>query len=75
MGLVDGDPALQAVFSLDFTGCPGDVVPNGVVNVVDLLVLFAQWGEVPPSPADINMDGFVDVNDLLIVLENWGECS
>jgi hypothetical protein len=55
--------------------CEGDVVPNGEVDVVDLIVLLAQWGPVPPTRADINQDGFVDVNDLLIVLENWGPCE
>jgi hypothetical protein len=55
--------------------CDGDIAPNGVVNVADLMVLLAQWGEVPPGPADINGDGFVDVNDLLILLENWGPCE
>ena len=54
--------------------CEGDVTPNGRVDVSDLIVVLAQWGEVPPSLADINNDGFVDVQDLLIVLENWGDC-
>jgi hypothetical protein len=55
--------------------CEGDVTPDGVVDVADLMVVLAQWGEAPPTLADINEDGFVDVLDLLIVLENWGPCE
>lgn len=50
----------------------GDLNGDGIVNVNDLLILLAAWGECPPScPADLNGDGFVDVADLLLLLGNW----
>ena len=54
----------------------GDITGDGVVDVLDLLELLAQWGPCPPPPddcpADLNGDGIVDVLDLLILLANWG---
>lgn len=54
---------------------PGDLNGDGVVDVSDLLLLFAAWGQCPKvgsCPADLNMDGAVDVSDLLILFGNWG---
>lgn len=53
---------------------PGDLNGDGVVDVSDLLLLFAAWGECPQGScaADLNGDGFVDVSDLLLLLANWG---
>jgi hypothetical protein len=53
--------------------CPGDVNGDGVVDVLDLLLVLAAWGN-PGGPEDINGDGIVDVLDLLEVLANWGPC-
>jgi choice-of-anchor B domain-containing protein len=54
---------------------PGDVNGDGMVDVLDLLELLADWGEcpLPPNgcPADVNGDGTVDVVDLLSLLANW----
>jgi hypothetical protein len=76
MGLVNGDPALQAVLSLDFAGCPADIEDDdGVVDVDDLLELLDEWGDDDDDEeADINQDGTVDVQDLLILLAAWGPC-
>jgi len=49
----------------------GDINGDGVVNVADLLLLLATWGE-PGGSADLNDDGIVNVEDLLILLGNWG---
>lgn len=54
---------------------PADFNGDGVVNVSDLLILFANWGACPSSGAcvgDLNNDGSVNVSDLLILLANWG---
>jgi hypothetical protein len=53
--------------------CPGDVTGDGLVDVLDLLQVMADWG-LPGGPSDINGDGLVDVLDLLIVLAEWGGC-
>jgi outer membrane protein assembly factor BamB len=54
----------------------GDLDGDGVVDVLDLLILLDSWGACPgkgqPCPADFNGDGSVDVLDLLILLDNWG---
>lgn len=48
----------------------GDINGDGIVNVLDLLLLLADWGKTD-SPADLNSDGIVNVTDLLILLANW----
>lgn len=51
----------------------GDLNDDGVVNVLDLLELIANWGACGPScPHDLNNDGVVNVFDLLVLLTNWG---
>ncbi|MCA9280642.1 MAG: hypothetical protein KDA30_01215 [Phycisphaerales bacterium] len=55
--------------------CPGDATGNGVVDVRDLNLVLAFWGQQPYEPfqsADITGDGFVDVDDLNVVLTSWG---
>jgi len=52
--------------------CPADITGDGVVDVLDLLEVLAQWGTA--GPADITGDGIVDVLDLLEVLAAWGPC-
>jgi hypothetical protein len=74
MGLVGGDPALQAVLSVDFIGCPADITGDGNVDVHDLLALLAVWGTTN-SAGDIDGDGIVAVNDLLSLLAAFGPCS
>ena len=50
----------------------GDTNGDGVVDVVDLLAVIAQWGCTGSCSADVNGDGDVDVSDLLLVIGNWG---
>ena len=57
----------------DFIGAGG--LPDGQVNVTDLLALLAAWGPcAAPCPPDINTDGNVNVTDLLALLGAWGAC-
>ncbi|MDG2423773.1 MAG: M14 family zinc carboxypeptidase [Phycisphaerales bacterium] len=53
--------------------CVADVVPNGVVDVADVLAILAEFGN---ANADFDLDGsgFVDVADILIVIASWGDC-
>jgi hypothetical protein len=75
----------QAFMRLDTTAiqpCLGDIEPvpaNGVVNVMDLLLLLDQWGMCPMPcetgcTGDLNGDCIINVMDLLILLDNWGPC-
>jgi hypothetical protein len=77
-GLEGGTPALEASLVVDLVTCMGDVVPDGDVNCLDLLLVLATWGDCPPDTgclADVNGDGVVDVEDLLAVLAAWGPCA
>ena len=59
-------------------GCPGDLVPNGAVNGVDLGVLLSYWGPRTADPFSVasDIDGNGDVNgaDLGLLLSGWGNC-
>jgi formylglycine-generating enzyme required for sulfatase activity len=54
--------------------CPGDIVPNGVVNGTDLAEVLASWGPCSSCNADTNGDGQVNGLDLTAVLGGWGPC-
>jgi hypothetical protein len=45
---------------------------DGVVGIVDFLVLLAQW-DVVDTPCDFDGGG-VGINDFLELLANWGPC-
>ncbi|MHC4422766.1 MAG: hypothetical protein ACYS1E_19555, partial [Planctomycetota bacterium] len=56
---------------------PGDLDEDGVVGVLDFLILLAHWGPCPdPCPphclGDVDTDCTVSVTDFLILLANWG---
>ena len=66
---VKADPCELA----DITG-DGDA-PDGLVNVMDLLMVISDWGCTGNCEADITGDGTVSVGDLLEVIAWWGECG
>ena len=50
----------------------GDLNGDGLVNVLDLLVIVADWGDCSGQcDSDLNGDATVNVLDLLIVIANW----
>ena len=61
--------------------CLGDIAGSkaggdGVVDIHDLLLIIAEWGEAG-GPADIapdGGDGTVDIHDLLALIGAWGAC-
>jgi parallel beta-helix repeat protein len=55
----------------------GDANGDGQVDVFDILIIKAHWGETPTSPdwdpnVDVNGDNIINVYDILIVKANWG---
>jgi formylglycine-generating enzyme required for sulfatase activity len=60
----------------DVGPCDGDIVPDGIVNGIDLSAVLSAWGTPGqgPFPADVNEDGMVDGVDLSYVLSGWGNC-
>jgi hypothetical protein len=49
---------------------PGDVNGDGVVNILDLILVAGEYGDC--STYDLNEDGFVELLDLVIVAINYG---
>jgi hypothetical protein len=46
--------------------------PDGVVDVLDFLVLLSSWGTA--GPCDVDGNGTVEVLDMLQLLSAWGPC-
>lgn len=66
-----------AVLLTPVTESTADLNCDGVVDVLDLLILLSAWGPCSTAQrtlcsADLNNSGAVDVADLLILLANWG---
>ena len=53
--------------------CPGDVTGEGVIDIEDILLVIAAFGQ-NGGVADIDGSGHVDIADILIVIEGWGSC-
>lgn len=51
----------------------GDLNFDRSVDAADAALLFANWGDTPPTDAiaDINRDGQVDAADASIVFSSW----
>ena len=56
---------------------PADVNEDGVINVLDMVLVARHFGEsVPPnSEIDINADGIVNILDLILVAQHMGEST
>lgn len=65
------DPATLVVEDCT-PSCPWDTDRDGLVGVVDLLVVLGNWGG--PGPGDFDNNGIVSITDLLKVLGQWGPC-
>ena len=57
----------------DVCQCLADISEDGEVNVSDILILIAIWGETC-TIWDTNGDNLIDVADLLFVISHWGDC-
>jgi len=49
---------------------PADINGDGVVNALDLAIVFSNWG-LTGRAGDANADGIVSGNDIAVVLNNW----
>jgi hypothetical protein len=49
---------------------PGDVNGDGYVDIFDVNLVSAHWGESGPT-ADANGDGIVDIFDVNLISANW----
>ena len=45
----------------------GDINSDGVVNIQDLVIVSARFGQTGQNSADVNADGIVDIVDLVLV--------
>jgi hypothetical protein len=52
--------------------CSSDFNGNGIVDVDDMLVVIAEWGQ---PGGDLNGDGTTGIDDLLILLAHYGPCD
>jgi len=51
----------------------GDVNGDGVVNIQDLVLIAARFGQTGAEPADVNGDGVVNIQDLVLVASHFGQ--
>ena len=56
-----------------FVSCPEDVVPNGIIDINDILYILSQYGCMSGCSADVDGDGAVTISDVLAVLALFGE--
>ena len=52
---------------------PWDVNKDGVINILDLTLVAANFGETGDIPADVNGDNVVNILDLTLVASHFGE--
>ncbi len=50
----------------------GDINRDGVVNIQDLIIVSARFGERGQNSADLNKDGLIDIVDLVLVASAFG---
>jgi len=61
--------------------CVGDLNHDGVVDIVDVMTVAANWGcedgvdECYDEDYDLNSNGVIDVGDIMAVIANWGVCE
>ena len=53
----------------------GDANKDGKVNILDFVILMANWGPKnnPTNVADFNLDGRVDILDFVTLMANWSK--
>ena len=62
---------IEKVFSIDTTSLPQhleDVNGDGIVNIQDVVLVAANFGQQGENRADVNGDGVVNITDLVLVI-------
>lgn len=58
---------------------PWDVNRDGVINIIDIVLVGQDFGEIMVMPQesnpDVNGDGRIDIRDVIIVAQHFGEVS
>ena len=62
-----------AIMLTSNTGCRFDFVPNGIIDINDILVIINCFGRLNDPYCDVVHDGVVDVNDINRVIDRFGE--
>ena len=73
-GVLRASPLSPVVCSADCYPHPSGGVPDGTVNIDDLLTVLGAWGMGRGTWGDVNDDGIVNIDDLLAVINAWGPC-
>ena len=71
---VFGDPSVRVYGTAADPGTPGDLNGDGVVDLADLAILLAHYGEtsgISYADGDLDGDGDVDLGDLALLLANY----
>jgi hypothetical protein len=67
----DGGTLLGVEATVSYPARRADVNEDGTVNVTDLLIVLANWGNRSCTIGDVNGDSSIDVTDLLAILGDW----
>ena len=73
--ICDGSDWADLLISVEETEPNGDVNRDGIVNVLDLILIAQSFGTQPPDnpQADVNSDGVVNVMDLVFVVKRFSQ--
>ena len=53
----------------------GDLNKDGIINIQDIILIAASFGEMTESEADLNEDGVVNIQDLIIIANALGNAA
>ena len=69
-----GNTSLPSIAVSAFTAYPADINEDGHIDLLDLSLLAASYGQCSPSVgrADINQDGCVNLLDLSLLAQAYG---
>lgn len=74
--LEDADPYPGCTGCLETVpGCLGDLAADGVVDSIDLALIYSAWGDCPDCIEDLDGNGTVNARDLGMLLRAWGPCN